>query len=270
MARAKSISLHLGLNFVDPDEYEGWDGELGACEFDAKDMLAIAKRKKFSRSQLLLSEKATADAVREAIARAAKDLAAGGLFWLTYSGHGGQVPDRNGDEKDRKDETWVLYDRMLIDDELYALWAKFRAGSRIVVFSDSCHSGTVTRLAPPFVSGMPRSRLMPRRVNERVYAKHKTKYDRSQRAAGPSEKRKPKAGIVLISGCQDNQVSYDGTRNGAFTEQLRRVWNGGKFKGGYRRFRDEIAQRLPAVQSPNYSVVGQDSSVFEKQRPLTI
>ena len=31
--------MHLGLNHVDPARYEGWDGELSACEFDAKDML---------------------------------------------------------------------------------------------------------------------------------------------------------------------------------------------------------------------------------------
>jgi hypothetical protein len=39
----------------------------------------------------------------------------------------------------------VLYDRQLIDNELYALWARFRPGVRICVISDSCHSGTVTR-----------------------------------------------------------------------------------------------------------------------------
>jgi hypothetical protein len=26
------------------------------------------------------------------------------------------------------DETWVCYDRQLIDDELYELWGKFKAG----------------------------------------------------------------------------------------------------------------------------------------------
>jgi len=56
------------------------------------------------------------------------------------------VPDRNGeDEEDRSDETWVAYDRQIVDDELYALWGKFAAGVRIFVLSDSCHSGTVAR-----------------------------------------------------------------------------------------------------------------------------
>jgi hypothetical protein len=67
------------------------------------------------------------------------------IFLLTYSGHGGQVPDTNGDEPDRKDETWVLYDGELVDDELHELYTQFKSGTRVVVLSDSCHSGTVTR-----------------------------------------------------------------------------------------------------------------------------
>ena len=38
---ATGISLHLGLNAVDPHDYEGWSGHLAACEYDAKDMQAI-------------------------------------------------------------------------------------------------------------------------------------------------------------------------------------------------------------------------------------
>ena len=33
--------------------------------------------------------------------------------------------------------------------------------------------------------------------------------------------------MILISGCQDNQTSMDGDHNGAFTEQLLRVWDQG-------------------------------------------
>ena len=46
---AAGCSLHLGLNFVDPAHYGGWDGELRACEFDANDMAAIAKQLATSR-----------------------------------------------------------------------------------------------------------------------------------------------------------------------------------------------------------------------------
>ena len=39
---AKGYSLHVGLNAVDPAHYEGWDGALAACEFDADDMAELA------------------------------------------------------------------------------------------------------------------------------------------------------------------------------------------------------------------------------------
>ncbi|MDP9696705.1 UNVERIFIED_ORG: hypothetical protein J2X79_004288 [Arthrobacter globiformis] len=38
----RAVSIHAGLNSVDPQQYSGWTGELNACEFDAEDMLALA------------------------------------------------------------------------------------------------------------------------------------------------------------------------------------------------------------------------------------
>ena len=139
----RGISVHVGVNEVDPAHYGG-KMPLKACESDAKAMKKIADSREFE-SAILLTKDATADNVTAAIERAANELDTGDVFFLTYAGHGGQVPDKNNDEDDRSDETWVLYDRQLVDDELYALWARFRPGVRIVVLSDSCHSGSVVR-----------------------------------------------------------------------------------------------------------------------------
>ena len=141
---AKGVSIHFGLNRVDPDHYQGWDGALQGCVNDARALDAIAKGAGFETS-VLLDDEVTADAATAAIASAAEGLDADDLFLLTYSGHGSQVPDGNSDEPDRLDETWVLYDRQLVDDELYALWSNFRPGVRILVLSDSCHSGSAVR-----------------------------------------------------------------------------------------------------------------------------
>lgn len=274
----QGISLHIGLNRVDPVHYGGWDGELLACEFDAKDMKALADGKGF-RSTLMLTASATADAVVQAISAAAKQLKAGDLFLLTYSGHGGQVPDRNGDETDpgRQDETWVLYDRQLIDDELWALWGRFKSGVRILVFSDSCHSGTVTRQMPAFLmadTGEAKEpalvRMLPPKQAAVVYRKNAGLYDGIQKATPAGEKAAVRSTVLLVSGCQDNQFSLDGRRNGLFTGMLKKVWNKGKFEGGYRRFRDSIAQRMPAQQTPNYLVIGKANPGFEAQTPFTI
>lgn len=264
------ISLHIGLNRVDPDQYEGWDGQLTACEADAVDMAALAKKRGFKSSTLLLTKAATAEAVSNALLDAAQTLKSGDLFFLTYSGHGGQVNDTNGDEADRMDETWVCYDRQFVDDELYELWGKFRAGVRIIVLSDSCHSGTVLRDIPAFVSGGPRIRAMPTTVARKVQKAHAKLYKKIQDEHPAAEKTNVKASVLLLSGCMDNQTSQDGARNGLFTGTLKKVWNGGKFKGSYRKLRDTVVSKMPPDQTPNYYAVGVANQGFEAQQPWTI
>ena len=272
---AKGLSLHLGLNRVDPAHYGGWDGALSACEFDAKDMNALAKAQGFT-TRTLLTPQATTAAVIGAIQQAAATLRSGDIFFLSYSGHGGQVPDTNGDEADGQDETWVMFDRELVDDELYALWGRFAAGVRIVMLSDSCHSGTVARFMPTFLranAGMvmpPKSRLMPPDVALKTYRRNKALYEGIQKPVGASEKARVRATVLLISGCQDNQLSMDGNRNGLFTEKLRKVWRGGKFTGTHKQFRNKIAALMPASQTPNYFKVGAANAAFEAQKPFTL
>jgi hypothetical protein len=266
----KGISIHIGLNSVDPVHYEGWDGALAACEADAKDMYALAKKQGFQTSPLLLTKNATASAVTGALTDAAKKLSKGDFLFVTYSGHGGQVRDTNGDDQDGMDETWVLYDRQLVDDEIYTIWGKFKPGVRILVLSDSCHSGTVTRDVPSFIDGGPRRRAMPRVVGEKVEKAHRELYRSIQNNNKSAEKTKVTASALLISGCMDNQFSMDGERNGAFTGTLKRVWAGGKFTGHYRRFRDRIVSLMPSTQTPNYYFVGAPDPKFEGQKPFKI
>jgi hypothetical protein len=288
----KALSLHLGLNGVSAAAYDGWDGPLAACEFDAHDMAALAKTQGMTPT-VLLTKKATRAALLAAMRKAAKALKAGDLFFMSYSGHGGQMPDTNGDEPDRKDETWCLYDGQLIDDELYFELSRFAAGVRILVLSDSCHSGSVTReLPPPPPPPGQRARMMPDAVGRRVYASHQAFYDKLQAgvaAAAAKAFADPdaalahvgaaasavklvgefKPAVVLISGCQDNQTSMDGQHNGAFTEALLKVWNHGAFKGNYTAFHAKIRAGMPATQSPNLFVLG-GAAGFLKQAPFTV
>ncbi len=103
--KVRALSLHIGLNSVSGAAYGGWTGPLAACEFDANDMATIAQGQGM-KPTILLSKKATRAATLARMRSAAKTLKAGELFFLTYSGHGGQVPDVTGEEVDKKDETW--------------------------------------------------------------------------------------------------------------------------------------------------------------------
>lgn len=287
----KALSLHIGLNAVNAADYGGWDGPLAACEFDANDMAAIAKAKAM-KSTVLLTKKATRASVLAGMRSAAKALKAGDLFFMSYSGHGGQVPDVSGDEPDKQDETWCLYDGQLIDDELYFELSRFAAGVRILMLSDSCHSGSVTRAPPPPPPPGQRIKLMPAAVAMRVYREHQAFYDQLQldvaKAAGQAPVdpdtalasvaassrlsaivKKFNAAALLISGCQDNQTSLDGDHNGAFTEQLLRVWSNGGFKGNYGTFHARIKAALPATQTPNLFTLGR-AGAFLAQTPFTV
>ena len=211
----------------------------------------------------------------DGIRSAAELLAADDLFVISYSGHGGQVRDPTPEEDDFMDETWVLWDRELLDDELFALWGAFKPGVRILVLSDSCHSGSVLRDrfyrdSPAAAETSNRYKFIPRDVEQRVYEAHRVVYDGLQQTFRGGDRAPVAASVVLISGCQDNQYSRDGDRNGLFTQRLREVWNDGTFDRGYREFHREIASLMPPDQTPNYFRVGRINRAFERMTPFTV
>lgn len=138
-AAAQGVAISIGLNRVNPEHYAGWTGEIKGCEADAQDLMKIAQGQNLD-AQILLTERATRRAVTDAIRQAAARLRAGDLFILTYSGHGGQVPDRNGDAADKMDRTWCLYDGQMLDDELRAALSTFKAGVRVLVIADTSNA----------------------------------------------------------------------------------------------------------------------------------
>jgi hypothetical protein len=278
---AKGISLHIGLNVVDPKKYGGWDGRLLGCHNDAFAMQVIAEKLGYD-TTVMLDDEATAARVANKIKQIAAQMSSGDIFFLTYSGHGGQVPDDNADEAkrdeyevgevfDQMDETYVLYDRQFVDDEMYELWSYFPAKSRIAVLSDSCHSGTNLRQAPWEVP-VPeaRSRQMPPAINDDDNQRRAATYRRIQRKVKPREAADVKATVQLISGCQDNQTSADGAQNGLFTQQLLAVYDDGAFRGSMRRLRDEVVMTMPSAQTPNHYRVGARNVSFVRQQAFAI
>jgi metacaspase-1 len=275
---AKGLSLMIGLNSVDPNHYAGWDGTLLACENDAQDLAEIAKSQGFEVNLLLTSE-ATRKNVMDRISQAAAALKAGDIFLLVYSGHGGQLPDKNDDEPDALDETWCLYDAQLVDDELYTLWGAFAAGVRIFVLSDSCHSGSVLKFAlnqpiaimQTSTATAPRYKFLPKELEGRVYRKNKAFYDAILTNPDLAQKGEDlKASAILISGCLDNQFSQDGPFNSLFTAHLLKVWHEGKFSGSIKKFHQAIEKIMPPTQTPNYFPIGPKNQAFEDQTPFTI
>ena len=273
----RGVSLHIGLNTVDPDHYGGWDGALSACEFDANDMRRHRRRRRVSQTEQLLTTAATRQACGRGRhrSRRRRPSVAGDTFLVTYSGHGGQVPDVNSDEADAQDETWVLYDRELLDDELYQLWA---ALSNRACGSPCCRTAVT---AEPSLERCANAASSLRDAKGPGHARggragRPTPPTRTSTTGSTVRSRKDvrgqvKATVVLISGCQDDQTSLDGDRNGAFTGALREVWSDGSFQGNWREFHQQIRGEAACdASSPTTRVKAQANDRFETARPFSL
>lgn len=135
------ISIHLGLDRVDPGHY-GSDLALPSCANDARAMAQLADALGYD-TAVLVDEAATTTALYDLVGHAATSMQSGDALFITISSHGSQIPNTSGDlETDMLDETLCLFDRMLVDDELTAMLGNMPSGVRVHVVFDSCHSGT--------------------------------------------------------------------------------------------------------------------------------
>lgn len=282
-------SLHLGLNVVDPSQYIPAPAPLAGCINDARSMTDLAASQGFN-TRTLLDAEATSWALLGALGDLARKATAGDIALITFAGHGGRVTDQNGDEDDSTDETWCLYDRQVLDDELYRMWAQFSPGVRILVVSDSCHSGTVARavlaiaarealvrnplgqeLWPVDVTVAPlRPRALPPSMAAADSERRRDLYRSVQELAGNTRSTDIAAQLILLAGCQDSQVASDGDTNGLFTEALLRTWSNGSFSGDYRAFHSRIQMQMPPDQVPNYYTLGNASAQYQAQKPFTV
>src|SRR5262245_35847253 len=76
---AKGLSIHIGLNRVDPQAYNGWDGVLAGCVKDAQAMRDIATAQGFIPT-VILNEQANADRVITELGQAALQLDSGDML----------------------------------------------------------------------------------------------------------------------------------------------------------------------------------------------
>jgi hypothetical protein len=284
---SRGRSLHIGLNRVDATKYKNpdgtpWDGVLSACENDAANMRALAVARGFEASSLLTAQ-ATADAILAGIREASEALGPGDIFFLTYSGHGGQVPDQNGDEPDQLDETWVAFDRQLVDDELAVELTRFAEGVRLVIASDSCHSGTVARRVQPTLRAVDlgivgladddlRFKAMPHEVAVADATRRDQLYRRIQTLVPDSaeSEKNLRASVLLIAACRDDQLSAATPDHSLYTAAFVATLTSPPFTGTYPDLRDRLEKRVPDSQTPILTALGREDPSFVGQRPLTI
>ena len=206
-------SLHVGIN-----RYPG-ASDLYGCVNDAQGWGTLAAINGYETSSLL-DDDATWVNVTEELRRLCRESRWGDRILFTFSGHGTWVPDVDRDEEDGRDEALVLWPghagSLLTDDDLRLLWLSRKRGVRVTTFSDSCHSGTVSR----FLDG---GEAIVRFVHP---AQLGIPIDR-EREGLPTRLVKPPTNTVLFSGCEDREYSYDahidGLPQGAFSAVALRV-----------------------------------------------
>ncbi len=134
-----------------------------------------------------------------------------------YAGHGSQTTDKNNDEPDNMDETFVLHDSRtddvldLIDDEFNILLSQlYKKTSNISIFLDSCNSGTATR-------GEYTARFIAPLILKSDDSIHQS---RSIGDSTPEAIIDSMPGIVIFTAASDGTSALERSGRGIFTDAL--------------------------------------------------
>ncbi len=262
-------ALCVGVN----DYPFGEENDLRGCVNDANDWARLLKNHfDFTGVKQLLN----ADATKANIVKGLKDLLqgakAGDVLVFTNASHGTYLADTDGDEP-KYDEAICPHDtdsNLLVDDELRELFKNIPKGVRVTVVSDSCHSGSVTRVA---VNEYRRNR----QLNPRVWGGIELPPDKLRAARGSGfmivgKEKHPESAMkeILLSGCKSNQTSADAYINsdyhGAMSYYAIKAITDANYKLTYADLHKSLVSML---EEENYEQVPQLEGKDEnKSRPV--
>jgi len=198
-------ALLIGIN------YFGQDAELRGCHSDINDVATYLRGLGFADDNIAILLDDTTDPahalptsptrknILAEMRHLVKSAVRGDILVVHYSGHGSNVKDTSGDEKDGRDEAICPVDYassgFIIDDEINKILVHgLPAGVRLRMVFDSCHSGSCADLPVRWMAG--------------------TQFADENRDVINRD-------IIMISGCADPQTSADAQfadkPNGALT-----------------------------------------------------
>jgi hypothetical protein len=148
-------------------------------------------------------------AVDDAIQRIEQD----DQLLITFAGHGAKQFDPT--DPTRSESGWVFEDEHCWDSEIEAKLNSTARNARILVISESCHSGSLT------VEG--------------------DVSDYTKRLVG-EERFKPS--IIQIGAAYDSERAHIVNGEFVFTSCLKGVWASGSFRGGHPAFTSKIRQQM--------------------------
>lgn len=174
------LGLCIGNNY--PNSFD----ELSGCVADAQALTRFLRSRNIKVTKLLNANKhIIMKNIKTLIWKANRNKNITRL-WLSYSGHGSYIKDRNGDEQDGQDEVLIPNDwrtrGFITDDWLLRVFKRLRRGVNVIVITDCCNSGTVLDL--PFTYRKPRNNKYHKRNTLR-------------------------ARIFLLAACRDDQFAME-------------------------------------------------------------
>ncbi len=256
-------ALCVGIN----DYPFGDANDLKGCVNDANDWSNLLRKNfDFADIKQLLNADATKDNLINGLKNLLAGAKAGDVLVFTNASHGTYLADTDSDEP-KFDEALCPYDsdsNLLVDDELRELFLNVPDGVRLTVISDSCHSGSVTRVA---VNEYRRNRqLSPALLGKPVLSSEE------MRAARKGAERFPESGMreILLSGCKSNQTSADAyianDFHGAMSYYAIKAIEDARYKLTYAELHEAL---LPMLEDENYDQVPQLEGKDEnKQRQI--
>lgn len=236
-------ALCVGINEFAHLPMSSW---LSGCANDAEDIAATLRKRGFKKADttVLVDGDATKKAVLGRLTDLVQSAKEGDHVFFSFSSHGTQVPDVDGDEKvDHLDEAFACHDiapkgdqwdpaTVIIDDELRDLFSHIPKGVLVEVLLDTCHSGTglrrIDQLAHDLLIGRrprylppPTRRGLTRSIEISSAPRPSQNGADHQALAELARSRSTKSRPVLFAACKPAQTAADATfggrSNGAFT-----------------------------------------------------
>ena len=244
-------ALCVGIN----DYPFGEANDLRGCVNDANNWSNLLRNHfDFTDIKQLLNS----DATKANLVAGIKDLLAnasdGDVLVFTNASHGTYLADKDKDES-KFDEAICPHDsdsNLLVDDELRNLFLNIPKGVRLTVISDSCHSGSVTRVKE---NEYRRNRqLSPSVLKNRVLSGEEMRD--AQKNARAKKEKYPESGMneILLSGCKSNQTSADAyiadDYHGAMSYYAIKTIADAGYKLTYKELHEAL---VPALADENYT-----------------
>ena len=289
----KGRVLLIGIN-----RYKDSRLNIPGCVEDANETANFIKKKygfKDEEIKILTNQDATSSNIVKSFEDwLIKGTEPGERVFFLYSGHGSQLPDDNGDEADKLDETIIPYDTVpttganeIRDDKFEELITQL-SGRMAVLLFDSCHSGDISRGTVSGFSEYPNgggARFLPNpKEFQSLYGSLNGGYSVRGADGSRGDKSEPfvdpdqvgvMSGVVVISAASPRQVAWPIRINGGTRGALSYLFTSqGDENISLQKLREKLTsgmvnlyqqKKIQAPQDPQFEVI---SSISLDDQPL--